>query len=155
MSNDSPTPTVVPIALLGALAGAKPNIPDTDIEARRRWMLHQSDVQAEQYAAAIATVGLPDLVGSERQVAWATDLRHQWIVRRASQTHQSLQRARRAGVSESAIRADYDAHSAELWGALGHLEATYWIDHRPVTADEIYWTKRIKALGYKPSGKSV
>lgn len=89
------------------------------------WAQHAETQRAEDAAAIEAILGgasLPALTGSEKQVAWATDIRHQALVRVARD-------AQAAGLD-----ADPRARHAVVAAFGERTEARWWIDHRDTLA---------------------
>lgn len=88
---------------------------------------------AEQQAEA---TGLPALVGSEKQIAWATTIRATLLAEIDALIADWRARGRKVGYSDADLDA---APAAQQQAALlttlrAQTEARYWIDHRSDTA---------------------
>lgn len=127
-------------------------------QARSAWLATQPCLQckrdAELNAAlnANAAAGLPALTGSERQIAWAEQIRHELIPAVERQILGSLEKLARATTKHAADQAIYDACiaamraavTAELDALRRRAEARWWIDHR---SDEHALVKQIAEAG--------
>ncbi len=76
--------------------------------------------------------GLPELTGSDKQVAWATDIRLEAVRRLEQWFEQQRNVARTRGIELSLdqLNAHAAAVATQAAKVLGRTEAKYWIDNR-------------------------
>lgn len=96
--------------------------------------------QREERSALAAenayVLGLPDLHGSEKQIAWALTIRDDVAKR--------LQERLESGTDEQQETEDYRLSCAFADWLYGQNEARWWIDHRGIGLNDLYlfWLKR-------------
>lgn len=121
-------------------------------EAETKARANANAADAEQSAAANLASGLPALVGTERQIAWAESIRAKAIAAELNRVHamsSSLdmpQRLREAGLTQAdyEIRrhAVYDAGVAARLTIETETSAKWWIDNRNRVEHYVYDARR-------------
>lgn len=102
--------------------------PCDDCAKASREAAHKAANEVSQQAAE--KLALPDLLGSEKQVSWATTIRHNLLVKKAEVIEANI--ASHAAIPERAALAaknkiDFEAAVAEL---TAQTSASWWIDNR-------------------------
>lgn len=94
----------------------------------------------------MATTALPELTGSEKQIAWAHDIRArlvEWLTPDARETADGRPTAR------GQMSGDYTEYAREMAPALDYLltitDAKWWIDHRMAPIDLLMETETMLA----------
>jgi len=100
----------------------------------------QADAAKAEVADVIGRLGLPELEGTPKQVAWASDIR-------ANRVRQLLDEARAIGKTKEEFVAAYQAtvRGDYVRRALNEVSAAAWIDSRDLSLKE--WARRYHQAG--------
>ena len=100
----------------------------------------EQEAAKDEVADVISRLGLPELEGTPKQVAWATDIR-------ANRVRQLLEEARAIGKTAEEFVAAYQTtvRGAYVRRALCEASAAAWIDSRQLSLKE--WARRYHESG--------
>ena len=108
----------------------------TDRQRKIAWM-EQQNCQECRKAAAIATAvstnasaGLPVLVGSDKQIAWAETIRANQLAMVTRELTSVAEAMARQGKTEAQIATDRAPIDAMVTKVQSQTSAAWWIDHR-------------------------
>ena len=91
--------------------------------------------QAEEAAKATADANLPELTGSEKQIAWATDIRAKAAPVIAAMQARIKEHAKKSPNQTAAMQIVLDELRAQT-------SAKWWIDNRDVAINDVWLVKK-------------